>query len=232
MPSSKQNSSRPQAGTRIFRGVRDPLVNNSAATTPVVYSMNTDGAGAFSGSVCLSPLGISGLVFSVPNPNTAGTAIVPSITTMFSPFLPWLYNQAKGFEQFRVTRATAIWVSNLGSTATGRVMLDSSTDYADAVSANGISTSTGGKVFDLASGASKEFRHQMDVDSSWKKCSSATLLVSTPSNIVTPVNSINDLSFTTIFVTITGGPNSTNCGSLFVDYDVEFKDPISFGANI
>lgn len=232
MPSSKQTSSRPQAGTRIFRGIRDPLVSNATSLTPTVYTMNTDGAGAFSGSICLSPLGISGLVFSVPNPNTAGTAIVPSIITMFSPFLPWLYNQAKGFEQYRVTRATAIWVSNLGSTTTGRLMLDSSTDYSDAVTANGISTSTGGKVFDLASGASREFRFQMDVDSSWKKVSGATSLVTTPSNIVCPVNSINDLSFSTVFVTITGGPNSTNCGSMFVDYDVEFKDPISFGANV
>jgi len=207
------------------------LVLNAASLTPSVYSVSTDATGAFTASLALSPLGISGVQYSVPSPNTAGTAIVPTIVTSLAPYLPWLYNQSRGFERYRVLRAVAIFVSSVGSTSTGRVLLDSSTDFADTVSVNGISTSTGGKVFDLGSGAVKEMRFTMDVDTSWKKVSSATQLVSGIGTVL-PVNTVNDLLFTTMFVTVSGGPASTPCGSVFVEYDVEFRDPISFGANV
>lgn len=235
MPNNKKTNKTPKGAkqmSRAFRGVRDPVVVNASAVTPAVYTMNTDGAGAFSGTVSFSPLGLAGVVYTVPSPNTPGTVIIPTYTTFTSPTLPWLYNQSRGFERYRVTRAVAIWVSSVGSTVSGRLMLDSSTDYADAATINGISTSTGGKVFDLASGAVREFRHAMDVDSSWKKVSSAVSMVGVSTSSVVTVNTVNDLQFSTLFVVITGGPTNTNCGSLFVEYDVEFKDPISFGANV
>lgn len=228
------NNKMPKGGpkqTRVFRGIRDVIVSNAASSTPAVFPMNTDSSGNYAGSLTLCPLGFSGLTFNVPTPNTAGTQIVPSITGIVSPYLPWLFNQSRGFERYRVTRCVLVWVSNVGSTVTGRIMLDSSTDYADVVSATGISTSTGGKTFDLASGATKEFRFPTDVDTSWKKVSSATQLVTT-AGLVFPVSTVNDLAFTTVFVNIAGGPASTNAGSLFVEYDVEFKDPISYPANI
>lgn len=232
MPKQNNKSKNVQTGPRVFRGIRDPLVGNAAAASPTVYGMNTNGSGVFVGVVNLSPLGVAGTQIVVPTPNTAGSVIVPSVVPFTNPYLPWLFNQSRGFERYRVTRAVAIWVSNVGSTVTGRVMLDSSTDFSDAISATGISTSTGGKVFDLAGGASKEMRFQMDVDSSWKKVSSNCTTFQAGTGVSVPTNTINDLSFTTLFVTISGGPASTDCGSMFVEYDIEFREPIAFGANI
>lgn len=217
---------------RTFRNIRDPVVGNAASTSPTIYGMNTDGTGTFTTSLNFSPLGFSGLIFSVPSPNTAGTQIIPSIGTVASPYLPWLYNQSRGFERYRITRCTAIWVGNQGSNTTGRVMLDSSTDYADAATLINLATSTGGKVWDLGTAASKELRFPCDVDTSWKKVSSATALLSATSSYYTPVNSVNDLSFTTVFISVVGAPASVNAGSLFMEYDVEFKDPISFPSNV
>lgn len=220
-----------------FRGVRDPLViNASIGNNPSMISLTTDGSGNGQQFVSLAPFGFAGV--STGNA-VAGQPITFVSTSFQSPTLPWLYNQARNFERYRVTRAVLIAVGNLGSTATGRILLDSSTDASDNISAITTATSTGGKVFDVGSLANKEARLQLDVDTAWKKCSSRTFGVDTNSTTLVPLNSVNDLIFSNIYIGCTGvsatsaAPvTGTIVAQFYVEYDVEFRDPISYGVNI
>jgi len=50
-------------------------------------------------------------------------------------------------------------------------------------------------------------------------------------NTLVPVSTGNDLSCTNWFVTVNGAASNTLVGSLYAEFDVEFKDPISYGVN-
>lgn len=231
-----KNSKNKVVRQHYFQAVRDPVVTDASnGANPSMFSLVTDSSGNSNASFILSPFGVAGLS---TNNATAGSQTVFTSTTTTSPALPWLYNQARNFERYRVTRAVVIAVGSVGSTASGRLLLDSSTDAADTVSAINVATSTGGKVFDVAALSSRELRFNLDVDSSWKKCSSRTYLLNGSGTVAIPVNHVNDLSFCTLFVGCFGATaaGSTAVGTsicqFFLEYDVEFRDPISYGANI
>lgn len=229
-PGSKKKSGIKQS--RVFRGVRDPLVGDASNLAPIALPFTADASGNASYQLILSPLGVTGPQLQMPSSTSAGTpiAIVPGLIQR--PLLPWLYNQSRGFERYRITRARLIFVSNMGSTATGRILMDSTTDYADATTGVTVGTNTGGKVFDLASGAAREFSFNLDIDSTWKKVSNQTFVVAS-ATIMAVTSSINDLQFSTIIVAAIGTSASSGAtiGSFFLDYDVEFKDPIAYGVN-
>lgn len=229
-----KGNSRPQ---HLFKGIRDPVViNASIGNTPSMISLTTDSNGNAAELISFSPFGFSGLGVTSA---TAGQPATFTTVPYQSPALPWLYNQARNFERYRVLRAVLIAVGNLGSSATGRLLLDSSTDAADNASVITTATSTGGKVYDIGSLATKEARFQVDIDSSWKKCSSRTNLVSSNGLSCLPVSTVNDLLFTNVYIACNGVSASaaaptagTIVAQFYMEYDVEFRDPISYGVNV
>lgn len=211
-----------------FRAIRDPFVADATnGANPTIQNIVSDANGSVGISYFLSPFGVTGLTVTS---TASGSSASLNTTTVDTAHFPWLYNQARNFERYRVTRAVICFVGNIASTATGRIMLDSSTDAADTVLPQSLGLSTGGKVWDLAVAASKELRFNMDVDSAWKKCSSRTNIITT-NNVAIPVSTVNDLIFSSVYVTVNGASPNIILGNMFIEYDVEFRDPISYGAN-
>jgi len=208
------------------------MVSNATSSSPTAVALVSDASGNASLTYALSPLGIKGL----SGVSSAG-GVAFSSTQFYSPYFPFLYNQARNFERYRVLNATFIVVGNVGSTATGRIVIDSSTDMADNTSAVTVGTSTGGTVFDLASLATREKRVQLDVDTSWKKVSAETFNVVNNLGTALPVSTGNDLSFTSVYISLVAATQAGSLGAFtaanfFLEYDVEFRDPISFGVNV
>lgn len=217
-----------------FRSVRDPIVLDATQAGSGMVALVTNATGGATLSLLFSPFG----VYSLSTSNVeAGKQVVFGQSQVTNTLLPWLYNQSRNFERYRVTRAVIIAVGNVGSTATGRLMMDSSTDFTDATTPITLGTSTGGKVWDVANMASKELRFALDVDSSWKKVSRSTFIFNPSGTVATPVNTVNDLSFSTAFISCVGASaggtvaDNTTIANFYLEYDVEFKDPISFGVN-
>jgi len=210
----------------VFRNVRDPVVLDASQGLPTSFSITTNSSGSFNNNQTICPLGIVGYnILSA----ASGSSVTYTTSYIQGAKHPWLYNQARNFERYRITRYVLIFVGNVGSTATGSIMLDSSSDFADVITVQGFGASTGGKIFDLAQSAGKELRFNCDVDSSWKKVSSQVF--SLTGNTLVPVSTGNDLSCTNWFVTVNGAASNTLVGSLYAEFDVEFKDPISYGVN-
>lgn len=208
--------------SNIYHNVRDPLVVNASASSLVSADIVTDANGNFTVTHALTPLGISGIKLVSGSFN---------YSTWSAPKLPWMYGQARQFERYRVLRATLIFTGSVASTSTARIMMSSDTDLIDSLTPPTIATSSGGRVFNLSQSASKDLRLQLDVDSSWKKVSNNTALLGSTGMDILVVNSSNDLLFSVVNVVVAGGPVSTNIGSLAVEYDVEFRDPIAPTAN-
>lgn len=234
MNKSKVNQKR--KGPRVqhlFRRIRDPVVSDATnGATPAALTLSTDASGNANTTLVLCPFGLQ----AVGVLSGTGASTTFGNFPYFPATLPWLYNQARNFERYRVLNATLILIGNVGSSATGRVVVDSSTDAADNISPITIGTSTGGKVFDLANLSNKEYRFPLDVDSAWKKCSSRLCGFSADGTKFFPLNTMNDLIFSNAYVAIvsgsTGGtPSAFAAMNFAVEYDVEFTDPVSFGVN-
>lgn len=218
--SSKQNSTRRAnvtPGRHVYRGIRDPIVADASATTMAPLTL---AAGVEIGnSYILCPMGVQGMSWS--------TSSNPAVATAVPARLPFLFSTARNFQQYRVTRAVLVFVSSQGSTATGRISLSGSADAADNTTASAAMQfgMVNAKQVDLGSGASREARYQLPVDAVWKKVSSTTL--TGLGGAIVPVNTVNDLSFSTALFNATGTTGTGNIGALYVEYDVEFKDPIT-----
>lgn len=208
--------------------VRDVLVVDATSNAPTAINLATDSSGSVAIQNALAPLGINGLAILSA---ASGSPVSFSQSTVATPALPWLYNTARSYERYRVVSATLVFISNVSATTAGRVMLDSSTDYSDTLTPPYFGTSAGGKVYSLASAANKELRLNMDVDSSWKKVSKITN-TAYASGVTAPISTMNELLFTNYIVAVQGAPVNTNVGTLSIEYDVEFRDPIAFAANI
>jgi len=200
-------------------------VVDANAVTPSVANIVTDAGGNCDIALSFSPLGVQ----TVKDLNGA----TPSSEFLETPRLGWLHNTARNFSSYRILRANLVYTSLLGSTATGRIAFYSSTDFADGVTLATLGNMPNSRVVDLAMGASKEIRHNLAVDSSWKKVSSQTLSIVTAYGplLLLNFNTVNDLIFSQLSVVVAGGPVSSAVGSLAIEYDVEFKGPIGIGLN-
>lgn len=219
---------KPQKVQHAFRGVREPLL--AVYSSKTVQSLTpVNGTVTVTGTLC--PEGLVGVGYSTSLPGFQSQ-------TMEDCHLAWLYNQSGNFGYYRVTRAKLVFVGNAGSAITGTLNLFGSRDALDV--GTGINTAymqgTGSKSFDLASSSAKELSLNLPVDSSWKKVSkyltvpgNVNPFTSTATGFVN-ANSVGDLAFSSFAAQIVSGPNQ-NCGSLFLDYDVEFKDPMSVSMN-
>lgn len=199
------------------------------ATTNTVGTLVTpSGQTTVTLNMVLAPMAINSVGL-----NSANTGFQP--LQVQASHLKWLMNTSGNFGYYRVTRARLIFVGNQGTTTAGSLNLFGTKDSMDLTA--GINTAymsgNSAKTFDLSQAGSREIALNLPVDSAWKKISST---VATPASTLpftgnstgfVNVNSIGDLSFCSIAAQVTGGVQSTNYGTLFIDYDIEFKDPMS-----
>jgi hypothetical protein len=237
MPSknkTKQNN-RPLSG-HTFRGCREAVVvggSGAPGTTPLNIVSNASGAA--SGSFALSSIGLTSVVISGPTAFTNGVQ-----GNVSKAALRGLYYRANEFQWYRVTRAKLIFVGSVGSTMTGSLTLAAYTDPMDVnnnTTLATLSSSASTRAFDLAASSSKELSVSIPVDSSWKKIASDICVSSdtapffgTNAGFIA-VNSVSDLCFGAISWYAQGSVATTNLGTLFIDYDVEFKGPIDPSVN-
>nr|QJD14919.1 coat protein [Actinidia yellowing virus 2] len=222
-----------------FNGCRDAFMQGGTGATPGVTALGivtTSASGNTSGSYALCPIGLTGV-----KTVTAGTVTIGGTGNISSPPLRGLFNKAVDFQWYRVTRAKLVFVGNVGSTTTGSLILCGYTSPMDVSVGTSIATtsSRSTKTFDLASSAGKELSVPVPVDSSWKKVSS---ILSTSGNAApffggsdTFVNvaTVEDLCFGSVSYSVIGAPAAAALiGSLYLDYDVEFKGVIDSNVNI
>jgi hypothetical protein len=222
-----------------FVGVREailiPELGTGVGSVPLVFTSAAGGNGNV--AAVLTSIGLS----SVTLVSGSFTTPAAGVYNISRPLLRGMYNRAIDFQWYRVTRAKFVFVSNLGSTTTGTITMAAYTDPADVSLFTNSSALSGPntRTFDLANGASKELSVPVPVDSSWKKVTSE---LSTPGNVypfpaatatvLAVLNTVNDLSFGAVQVVCNNAPASTALGTLFLDYDVEYKNPIDSAINI
>lgn len=231
MPSMKKNT-KPMGQSKAphsYKGVRDTLCENAAAGTLVPSGILTNSSGGSFTSTVLAPNTLIGCRVS------SGTV---SEEVVLTPALPWLYRTAVNFSSYRITRATLVFVGNVGSTTPGFVAMKGYADPADSfptlTRANAIGANV--KSFNLAESAGKEQRLALPVDSRWKKNTSYLSKLSSTypfigSGGILNFSTIADASFVSFAIMSVGCPATTTIGELYLEYDVEFKDPISLGTN-
>jgi len=238
----KNNNNKKTVSKRVvtnhaFRGCKEALLvvgTGGANPGTNVFVAASDSTGAGRCSWVLAPVGLTTATLASGLFNIGGTF------NTVTPPLRNLYNRAVNFQWYRVTRAKLIFVSNQGSTIAGQLALYSYTDPMDISSGTYAAqiSSQSTKVFDLASGTSREMSIPVPVDSSWKKVSAMLTFpasaypfaLPTASGVVV-ANTVTDLAFAGVGaswygVNLNGAAAVTNLGSFFIDYDVEFKAPI------
>jgi len=223
--------------SHVYHGCREAIQGNNPGSAPQAggITITTGSTGVANYAGVFAPMGLTSVNVTSSGGFTQGT-----IGNLFPPTLRGLYLKATGFQWYRVTRAKLIFVGNVGSTTAGNVVLAGYTDPSDvnqiayAAFVSGPNT----KVFDLASTSSREASVPLPVDSSWKRCSS---LLTTVGNVYpynaanaacfATVNTVADLSFGAWAVYVTGAGATVPVGSIYLDYDVEFKGPIDPAVN-
>lgn len=240
MPSNNKTNQqvrRTQVINHRFISCRDVLLaNGTGAVTNTAFVMTSNGSGNGSGSFVLAPFGLAGATI-----NAAGlTYDAPTFGNIATPPLRGLYNRALDFQWYRVTRAKLVFASALGSTAIGQLTIAGYADPMD-VSSNttaATNSSANTRTFDLGSGAVKELSVPIPVDTSWKKCTAflttrgSTSPFSGGATSLVPVATVGDLAFGGVsWYLASATPSLGNVGSLFVDYDVEFRGPIDSSIN-
>ncbi len=203
-----------------FRNVRDPLCQDAGIVPTSLIVATTSAGGAANGSVSMCPFGISGVL---------ATSFPLSNTQIEFPHLPWLWRTASNFEEYRITRAKLIVSGLVGSTTPGIMSISSTTDYGD-LTTNLSANMVGGKSFALADLAARNVEMPLDIDSTWKKVTSTTTRVGAGS--IASINTADDLIFSNMTYVISNGPVSTPVASFYVEYDVEFRNPVSYSMNI
>jgi len=204
-------------GVAFYSRVTDPIVNSVYSNPLVMSSVTTNASGDASTHISLSPQGV-----------TAWNTTTSAKVQVESPQLPWLYNASRNFARYRILRANVILVSNVGTTSPGNISIKSTSDYSDA-GVEIAQTLTGGNEFSLASIASRNKSVALQVDTAWKKVTSETTrLLSTG---LVSLNTVNDLAFSNISLRVAGGPVSTIVANMYIEYDVEFANPVAVAYN-
>lgn len=159
---------------------------------------------------------------------------------MSAPLMRGLYGRALDFQWYRVSRAKLVFVGSVGAPTQGIITLVGYSSPTDVNIGTGIPQLSGPstRTFDFANSSTRELSVPIPVDSSWKKVTSimSTLGTGAPyfggSGTVVNVSSVDDICFGAVSYTIGSGPNSTYMGTLFIDYDVEFKGVIDASVNL
>lgn len=224
----KKLNSQKRNNSHIYRQVRDIICND--AGTYDVHNANSDASGLASSAFVLYPRALTSV-------NLSGGTFAP--ITVSAPRLPWLYKTSGNFARYRILNAKLVFVGNVGSTASGTIVLAGYTNSIDANASLQLAFTQGNNVksFDLARASGKELVVPIPVDSSWKSVSSAlmgpgsTYPLSATTSAIVPFNTVDSLSFGSVAYSVVGAPALVRLGQFFVVYDVEFKDPISVDLN-
>lgn len=230
---NKQPKSRVVSNHR-FTGLREALLTGgTGGVTSSALAINTNAGGTTSGSFSLCPMGLTGC-------KLAGGVYTQATNSICTPPLRGLYNRALDFQMYRVLRAKLVFVGATGSTTSGIITLVGYTSTVDVSNQTGLAQLSGPttKSFDLAIGSSKELSVPIPVDTSWKKVSQVLSLPGNTapffggSDTMAIVASADDLCFGAVSYIVGSGPVNTYLGTLFIDYDVEFKGVIDAAVNI
>lgn len=196
-----------------------------------VLTISTSATGTASGQVCLTPCGLTTSVLA--------SGAFGNVARLDPPHLRWLNNQARNFGAYRVLWANVKLVGNVGSTTVGTIILAGFKNAVDTNTALQLAyvSGTNCKSFDISSASGRELSVPLPVDTSWKKVSSVLAVAGTNvpfagnSGMLVPVNSVDDLAFASLSYAVVAGPVSTNIGQLAIEYEIEFRDPISSALN-
>lgn len=234
---NKNNRSKGSQSLHVFKGLREvfliPGPRSGVTSTPYTFTTAVDGSAGFGQILC--PLGLTSTTLGASS-YTQGT-----LGNVTGPPLRGLYNRSLDFQWYRVTRAKFVFISSLGSTVTGVLSLSAYSDPSDVTNGSPTiySASVNNRVFDLSTASHKEVSVPVPVDSAWKKC---TTILTQPGNVfpftganagsLAVVNTVADLSFGAVSAYIQSAPASTLIGGFYLDYDVEFKNPIDNGVNL
>jgi len=241
MTKQKKTTRRPALNHR-FVGLREAILAGGAGPAPSSNSLaiNTNSGGATSGSFALSPIGLTSATTGATNTGTYSNGTAGNVC---GPLLRGLYNRALDFQWYRVTRARLIFVGTQGSSTTGIITLVGYTSPLDVAIGTGIPqlSSSSTKTFDLSNASTKELSVPIPVDSSWKRVTSLLTVsgASVPffggSTSIVPVSTVDDICFGAVSYSVGSGPvgtgTGTYIGTLFLDYDVEFKGVIDASVN-
>lgn len=234
----KKSTKRVAATNHRFTNLREVLLTpgpgKNPSQSPLVLTAAADGTATL--SQILTPVGLTS---STLGPNQA--YVSGTYGNVTGPALRGLYNKAIDFGMYRVSRARLIFVGGVGSTATGQITLAGYSDPYDVaiVTAQVFVSGPNTKTFDLASSSSKELSVPIPVDSSWKKVSSILTVPgngypfkAADSSSIAVIATVADLSFGAVSISATGTDASKQLGTVHIEYDVEFKDPIDFALNL
>jgi hypothetical protein len=237
MPTINKKKSGRSGQSHVYLGLRDNLTTPQAGSTPptTVLDLLTNSSGSLSVGVVFTPLGLTSTGLGASSYTQGGTGNV------LAPNLRGLFSKAADFQMYRVTRARLVFITGVSSNTTGSITLSGYTDPFDIANTSSAITvsSVNTKAFPLSQAAVKNPSIPIPVDSSWKKVSS---ILNVPGNVfpfnganaglLVNVNTVSDLSFGAVFIRILGAPSSTSVGTCYLDYDVEFKNPIDSGVNL
>jgi len=202
-----------------FTNVLDPVVLNTYASPSVMSTISSDPDGTGHVHVILTARGL----------NAYSTATSTQVAIDASR-LPWLATTSRNFGSYRITRANLILVGNVGSTVPGKFTVKTSRDYEDKGTAFSVA-STAGNVYDIASLANRNKSIPLRINTDWKKVTDITT-ASSIAGVVAVVNSANDLTIGTYQIVLVGATPSIPIMDMYIDYDVEFANPMSVGYNV
>lgn len=205
-----------------YHGVNDPVVVSTYTNPMAMLDVHTDGAGNTITNVTLTTVGI-----------TASDVATGDYIQIEPPRLPWLSTTSRNFAKYRVTRASLVCVGNVGSTVTGVVSVHSSRDYGD-LGGTSATVGTGGLMFDLATLATRIRKIPLNINPDWKVVSDRTSRAQITSGAILsimPIATVNDLMFSHFNIHVAGGPSNSTVMNMYIEYDIEFANPISVAAN-
>lgn len=242
MANQKKASGKSRPVNHRFVGMRDAVQTGGTGDSPGVSALaiNTNAGGSTSGSFAFAPIGLTAAKLNTTTPQNFVNGAVGSVS---KPLLRNLYYRAIDFQWYRVTRAKLVFVGAQGSNVTGIITLVGYTSPLDVAIGTGVPQLSGPntRTFDLASAATKELSVPIPVDSAWKKVSALLSVTGSTApfygagDSAINVSTVDDLCFGAVSYIVGSGPTGSGSGAyigtLFVDYDVEFKGVIDPGVN-
>lgn len=239
-PKKNNNNNRQAVRDGLRTKVREEVMIGSAGGpgSNVVNLTVPPSSSSSSVSMPLNPAGLGCATYA------SGGFVNTSGPNVDYPHLRKLNTLAADFRYYRVLSGKLIFTPNVGSTSAGQVVLSSSRDVSDSGISAQIAYASGPnyRVFNL-SGVGREISIPLDIDTAWKKvsyvltCSGGTspYLGAGPVSALIPVNSVADLCFTSIAVTVNNAPLQSGAslyGYVTVEYELELKGLIDSTVNI
>jgi len=236
MAKQSKNKSK-QVSQHVYRGCRDAIQPNTPSAGPLSSGTNvviTTANTPVNLAGVLNPIGLTTTALS------SGAYTMPSDRNLQGPPLRGLCIKAQGFQYYRVTRAKLVMVGSIGTNLVGQITMAGYGDPADVrnITYSPFSSGPNTRTFDLSTLSGKEISVPIPVDSTWKR---VTAVLSAPGNnypfnasdatTLAIYNTVSNVSFGA-WTILANCNTALTLGSLYIDYDVEFKNPIDYAVNL